>query len=859
MARLAYIPGFLILPTIGSPLSQFLVVVLDHFHIHLSQLSVFGAAKVSHFKILCRVYGFQPSVNCFRAFYTSSYTKGWMSFSKRSDAAPVCHSKPLDSVKNWNNHFFWVDSTAFPLSVSLKSKILSKDPPPKLSQYDTEACDFLHTHTALFWKFPEPFLCWVGISRYYTLDENCYPTFWDGEEEMDLFAFIRHSDPTKVRVGERNLAEREVKLLKMTEGRTVSLGPSVTAAYGDSSDSIDRLFDEENDAGLEHSVEKDDDVLEEAIAKDALEVIAEKPQKKRKRKVAGDTSGSDYPPKKLRDDYQSLPPNTSGKSHAALRGIIPEGFDLTSGATEPLIVASVAPMPDVGLVDFVFGLNLRTRPPHVRYVVSSDGSHHSGSYYEATSFVRSLVADALVVTIAVTTTVDADVAAGSKARDVSKDFENIGDSTSVGGSLDTETMHRAYIPRWKVTNDFVLDDPYVCRDLTDHLAPPTLFAQLRAMDYDQLYSEFNVGAARQVCLGAKVRMRAEHTLEKKGELEEKCAEHTTLLSEKDAEIAHLNQLSVVETADAVKSTELRDLKEKNFALEVTKLTADLSGFQLSRDELNSKMASLESERDCLAAQKSSLESAFELFREHIEALQDEQAKALGDKVAELDAQLSEMAIHLDEEFYPRFLTTISGRRWFLSHGLKLVILKCLQSPEYLQALGQAIGCAVNKGIGLKAGIDHGKVERDLSMVEAYDPFVEEKYVDVVNALGVVDFSLLSELESKKESSIVDLMDSLCLEGIVNLWVQRFREEAKEKRLSLTDVMTPFVEPLSSKSLTSEANTFAAPITTLSTTFASSVVIPPSSVVSDQVLDTEPHNEDPPAVTFKKEELGTSPK
>ncbi|GKD70215.1 hypothetical protein Tco_1324305, partial [Tanacetum coccineum] len=152
-----------------------------------------------------------------------------MSFIKRSDAAPVCHSKLLDSVKNWNDHFFWVDSTAFPLFVSLKSKISSKDPPPKLSQYDTEVCDFLRTHTAPFQKFPEPFLCWVGISRYYTLDENCYPTFWDGEEEMDLFAFIRHSDPIKVRLGERNLAEREVKLLKMTEGRTVSLDPPVTA------------------------------------------------------------------------------------------------------------------------------------------------------------------------------------------------------------------------------------------------------------------------------------------------------------------------------------------------------------------------------------------------------------------------------------------------------------------------------------------------------------------------------------------------------------------------------------------------------------------------------------------------------
>ncbi|GKD65667.1 hypothetical protein Tco_1307775, partial [Tanacetum coccineum] len=394
--------------------------------------------------------------------------------------------------------------------------------------------------------------------------------------EMDLFAFIRHSDPTKVRVGERNLADRELKLLKMTEGRTVALDPRATAALGGSDDSINRLFDEGDNAGQEYSAENDDNVQEEIIAKDASEV--------------------------------SLPPNTGGKSLSALRGMIPKGSTIPSDATKPLVTASVTPMPDVGPVDSVSGLNLWTHPPHMRSA-----------------------ADVSVMTVAVTTTVDANVATGSKAKDAPKDFEHIGDSASAGG-VDVDA---ASISKWK----------------------------LCAMDYDQLYSEFNVGAARQVCLGAEVRMRAEHTLVRRGELEDRCAEQTTLLSEKDAEIAHLrsllslketeaaeaislrSQLSVVEAADAAKGTELRDLKEKNFSLEgeknvlservealesvvaskevelaslssqVANLTADLSSFQLSRDELNSKVTSLESERDCLATQKGSLEFALEIFKE----------------------------------------------------------------------------------------------------------------------------------------------------------------------------------------------------------------------------------------------------
>ncbi|GKC80160.1 hypothetical protein Tco_1130934, partial [Tanacetum coccineum] len=198
-----------------------------------------------------------------------------------------------------------------------------------------------------------------------------------------------------------------------------------------------------------------------------------------------------------------------------------------------------------------------------------------------------------------------------------------------------------------------------------------------------------------------------------------------------------------------------------------------------------------------------------------------------------------MAIHLDEEFYPRFLTTISGRRWFLTYGLKLVLLKCLQSFEYLQALGQAIGCAVNKGIqdGLKAWIDHGQAGKDLSVIEAYDPYAKAKYIDVVNALGTVDFSLLSELESKKDSCIVDLMDSLHLEGTLP-------EIPGAENLQPSPEQLMFPIHIRKMTLTGEASTSVAPITTLSTTFASSDVVLPTSVVSDQVLDAKPHNEDP---------------
>nr|GFC14069.1 putative transposase (putative), gypsy type [Tanacetum cinerariifolium] len=98
------------------PISQFLFDVLGYYQIHLSQLSVIGAAKVSHFEINCRVQNIVPTLSLLRVFYTPSFNSGWMSFSKRSGKnTPHCYTKPLDSLKNWNNRFFWVDECVFPL------------------------------------------------------------------------------------------------------------------------------------------------------------------------------------------------------------------------------------------------------------------------------------------------------------------------------------------------------------------------------------------------------------------------------------------------------------------------------------------------------------------------------------------------------------------------------------------------------------------------------------------------------------------------------------------------------------------------------------------------------------------------
>ncbi|GJY29400.1 hypothetical protein Tco_0405167 [Tanacetum coccineum] len=157
---------------------------------------------------------------------------------------------------------------------------------------------------------------------------------------------------------------------------------------------------------------------------------------------------------------------------------------------------------------------------------------------------------------------------------------------------------------------------------------------------------------------------------------------------------------------------------------------------------------------------------YKQLKEQIEEFQDAQMNIVNDKVAKLDANLLEMALHLEEKFYPYLLTTISGQRWLLTHGLKIVVVKCLNSLEYLTALGLAISCAIEKGTQseLSAGIDHGKAGRSLEDVVAYNHVVEADYNSSLLKLCEVDFPLLTEINSHKDASVTDIMDLLCLES-----------------------------------------------------------------------------------------------
>ncbi|GJW17287.1 hypothetical protein Tco_0024723 [Tanacetum coccineum] len=748
------------------PFSNFFVSVLVHFRIPFSQLSVFGSAKVSHFEILCRVCNIEPSVSLFRYFYTHNYKNGWFGFTKRPNVR-ACYSKNLDSVKNWNDHFFWVDEFVVPANARFSwfsGSNIVKDQAPPTSEYNMEHVNTLIAQASPFLRFPEEFLCWVGISRNYLLKKDTYPRFeYEDGEEMDLNAFIRTADPRKVRIVERPRTENERPIVTVAKHRTVTLLPtSVSRPSGELSESIEREFGEDGSGG---GGQEDASVAGHGNVRLVVpitdDIVAEadvfKPKRSNKKRVIRESEGTpaaSHPPKRLRADYGRISGSIAGsKSPGVLNKLLQDSRlsveqGVTALPTLPFITSSVtaSPLEEGGdHTDSVTGPSLRSAAASARFVVLSDSSHHSATNSagpEGDSFVRSIVPvtteATTVTTIATTVAIPADV-----VKDKSVPHPSIFSASS--SSKKTDRTLSIFTGR-----------------LGSRFAARSIHAE-------EVTDLFNVFATRNLTLSSEVRMRAEYNILEKRKWRSLAEEKDSLLGEKDKEIEELS-LEAIEGSLRGKVASVKgynDLLEQECSvlrLQVTSLESTVAEKDRELSDLEISSSSLRSQNQGLVSQVHELETSstrlceqldlYEGNMKRLEEFQDNLMRPLETRLAEIDPDFTRCCMCFQESFHPHLLNVVAGRRWLLTHGMKLLTAKCLNSTEYMEALGNAFGRAIEIRMqeGLAAGIEHGQAGRCLTDLEAYIPSAEVDFNSAVCDLRGLNFPLLQELSNKKDAS-----------------------------------------------------------------------------------------------------------
>ncbi|GKD27575.1 hypothetical protein Tco_1233789 [Tanacetum coccineum] len=306
--------------------------------------------------------------------------------------------------------------------------------------------------------------------------------------------------------------------------------------------SVKRLFDEGSsgnqigqgdsvgggqDANIEPVVEAADTIVEDTT------LVQSRRQRKRKFVVV-DVGGASHPPKKLKEGHGTLGgASIDGKSYSAIKGLL-AGAVLNAEVrvatilTLPFVTTSVSSTPKLEVGD------------------------HTNFMAEPNLFDSLVRSSAPIMTTVTTVTSTVDPTLVAKEKPIKPSLFST-DSSSAGGA-DPNTGVFLDI----TGSDFLVgDDSRVCREMVDEFAPPKFFASVRGMKHDQLFTKFNVGAARQISLSAEVRMRADYNVKERRRLKFVVEKPDELLKAKDGEIKDLKAQLLLRETEAAEATRLR--------------------------------------------------------------------------------------------------------------------------------------------------------------------------------------------------------------------------------------------------------------------------------------------------------------
>nr|GEW38081.1 hypothetical protein [Tanacetum cinerariifolium] len=143
------------------------------------------------------------------------------------------------------------------------------------------------------------------------------------------------------------------------------------------------------------------------------------------------------------------------------------------------------------------------------------------------------------------------------------------------------------------------------------------------MDHDQLFTEFNVGAARQISLSAEVRMCAEYNIREKRKLRAVIDEQAELLKTKDGEIESLKSQLLLKEAEAAEAIRLQNTaleSEKNeLNVKVTDLLTSVKVKEQEVTDLDDQVTAVKLQNDNLVGQVHELEISSAELQEKVAA------------------------------------------------------------------------------------------------------------------------------------------------------------------------------------------------------------------------------------------------
>jgi len=149
------------------PFSRFLMKVLNHYRIHISQCSPLGLAKVMHYEISCRSLDQVPDLHTFRYLFHITKAGDWYTFEQRRNVAHKCFTIAPSGLKGWKNEFLLLNDRCLPRNMVWRPNDAPpiKDPKPKPTTINLDLATRLNDMAHPIRPYPEHILVIGWISR----------------------------------------------------------------------------------------------------------------------------------------------------------------------------------------------------------------------------------------------------------------------------------------------------------------------------------------------------------------------------------------------------------------------------------------------------------------------------------------------------------------------------------------------------------------------------------------------------------------------------------------------------------------------------------------------------------------------
>ncbi|KAJ0534604.1 hypothetical protein HanIR_Chr09g0421601 [Helianthus annuus] len=218
-------------------ITKFCKLILDHYHIHISQLHPLGLVKLRQFEFACAALGHIPELIVFRAFFVLVWKSPLFTFDRRDTDVSCLRDIPASSKdKDWKKKNFYIDACVIP------GEMHWRDMGPKDNVKDDGPSEDAYMSNALYTRLcgrpfectviPEGALVMAGMSLLWR-DIKQYPSFRrDDVGEWSLFDFVDPPRHLALRAADRVLDEQEPDVLRIhLEQFLLPALPADPAAY----------------------------------------------------------------------------------------------------------------------------------------------------------------------------------------------------------------------------------------------------------------------------------------------------------------------------------------------------------------------------------------------------------------------------------------------------------------------------------------------------------------------------------------------------------------------------------------------------------------------------------------------------